>query len=141
MTLAPPFLSWTCLPFLILAHTLVLAPSQPPACSHRRDWDRMQRVLEYMQARLDQELPLTALAAVAQMSPYHFSRLFRQSTGLSPHQYILQQRIAWATRLLVEPQLSVAAIAKRVGFASQAHFTTIFRRWLGTTPRQYRQQR
>jgi AraC family transcriptional regulator len=102
---------------------------------------RLRRVLEYMQAHLDQELSLTALAAVAQMSPYYFSRLFKQSTGLSPHQYILQQRITWATRLLVEPQLSVAAIAYRVGFASQAHFTTIFRRWVGTTPRQYRQQR
>jgi AraC family transcriptional regulator len=102
---------------------------------------RLQRVLEYMQAHLDQELSLAALAAVAQMSPYYFSRLFKQSTGLSPHQYILQQRIAWAMRLLVEPQVSVAAIAYRVGFANQAHFTTIFRRWVGTTPRQYRQQR
>jgi AraC family transcriptional regulator len=102
---------------------------------------RLRRVLEYMQAHLDQELSLAALAAVARMSPYYFSRLFKQSTGLSPHQYILQQRIAWATRLLVEPQLSVAAIAYRVGFASQAHFTAIFRRWVGTTPRQYRHQR
>jgi AraC family transcriptional regulator len=102
---------------------------------------RLRRVLEYMQAHLDQELSLAALAAEAQMSPYYFSRLFKQSTGLSPHQYFLQQRIAWAMRLLVEPQLSVAAIACRVGFASQAHFTTIFRRWVGTTPRQYRRQR
>jgi len=102
---------------------------------------RLRRVLEYMQSHLDQELSLAALAAVAQMSPYYFSRLFKQSTGLSPHRYILQQRIAWATQLLVEPQLSVAAIAHRVGFASQAHFTTIFRRWMGSTPWQYRQQR
>jgi AraC family transcriptional regulator len=102
---------------------------------------RLRRVLEYMQTHLDQELSLAALAAVAQMSPYYFSRLFKQSTGLSPHRYILQQRMAWATQLLVEPQLSVAAIAHRVGFTSQAHFTTIFRRWMGTTPRQYRQER
>jgi AraC family transcriptional regulator len=101
---------------------------------------RLQRVLEYMQTHLDQELSLAALGAVAQMSPYYFSRLFKQSTGLSPHQYILQQRIAWATRLLADPQLSVAAIAHRVGFPSQAHFTNIFRRWAATTPRQYRQQ-
>jgi AraC family transcriptional regulator len=102
---------------------------------------RLQRVLEYMQAHLDQEVSLAALAAVGQMSPYYFSRLFKQSTGLSPHQYVLQQRIAWATRLLAEPRLSVAAIAYRVGFASQAHFTAIFRRWVGTTPQQYRRQR
>jgi AraC family transcriptional regulator len=102
---------------------------------------RLQRVLEYMQAHLDQELSLAALAAMAQMSPYYFSRLFKQSTGLSPHQYVLQQRVEWAKRLLAEAQLSIADIAHHVGFASQAHLTMVFRQWVGTTPRQYRHQR
>jgi AraC family transcriptional regulator len=128
----------------IAVHLLQHYAVRPPQLRSYRDGlpqARLRLVLEYMQAHLDHELSLTALAAVAQMSPYYFSRLFKQSTGLSPHQYILQQRIALATRLLGEPQLSVAAIAYRVGFASQAHFTTIFHRWVGATPRQYRQQR
>jgi AraC family transcriptional regulator len=94
-----------------------------------------------MHAYLDHELSLTALAAVAQMSPYYFSRLFKQSTGLSPHQYILQQRVEWAKRLLADARLSIAAVAQRVGFASQAHLTTAFRQRVGVTPRQYRHQR
>jgi AraC family transcriptional regulator len=102
---------------------------------------RLRRVLEYIQEHLDCDLPLAALAAVAQMSPYYFSRLFKQSTGLSPHQYILQQRIEWAKRLLADVRLPIAAIAYRVGFPSQAHLTKIFRRWVGTTPQQYRQRR
>jgi AraC family transcriptional regulator len=129
----------TALAVHLLQHYAV-CPPQPRSCHVGLPPARLQRVLEYIQAHLDQELSLAALARIAQMSPYYFSRLFKQSTGLSPHQYILHQRIAWATRLLVEPQLSVAEIAYRIGFASQAHFTTIFRRWMGTTPRQYRQQ-
>ena len=75
------------------------------------------------------------------MSPYYFSRLFKQSTRLSPHQYIIQQRIEWAKRLLADARLPIAAIAYSIGFPSQGHFTKTFRRWVGTTPRQYRQQR
>ena len=90
---------------------------------------------------LVQELSLTALAAVAQMSPYYFSRLFKQSTGLSPHQYVLQQRVEWAKRLLAEARLSITDVAQRVGFASQAHLTLVFRQRVGATPRQYRHQR
>jgi AraC family transcriptional regulator len=101
----------------------------------------LRRVLEHMQEHLAQDLSLAELAGMVQMSPYYFSRLFKQSTGLSPHQYILQQRIEWAKRLLADARLPIAATAYHVGFASQAHFTKIFRQWVGTTPRQYRQQR
>jgi AraC family transcriptional regulator len=102
---------------------------------------RLRRVREYMQAHPDQELSLVVLAAVAQMSPYYFSRLFKQSTGLSPHQYVLQQRVEWAKRLLADARLSIAAVAQRVGFASQAHLTLVFRQRVGATPRHYRHLR
>jgi AraC family transcriptional regulator len=102
---------------------------------------RLQRVLEYMQAHLDQELSLAALASIAQMSPYYFSRLFKQSTGLSPHQYLLRQRIERAKELLAGPRCRTAEVSDALGFPHQSHFTTTFHRWVGTTPRQYRQQR
>jgi AraC family transcriptional regulator len=102
---------------------------------------RLQRVLEYIQAHLDQELSLAALASIAQMSPYYFSRLFKQSTGLSPHQYLLRQRIERAKELLAGPRCRIAEVSDTLGFPHQSHFTTTFHRWVGTTPRQYRQQR
>jgi AraC family transcriptional regulator len=130
----------TALAIHLLQHYTV-RPPQMPTYHGGLPQARLRRVLEYIQAHLDQELSLAALAAMAQMSPYYFSRLFKQSTGLSPHQYVLQQRVEWAKRLLAEAQLSIADIAHHVGFASQAHLTMVFRQWVGTTPRQYRHQR
>jgi AraC family transcriptional regulator len=94
-----------------------------------------------MQAHLDQELSLTALAAVAQMSPYYFSRLFKQSTGLSLHQYLLHQRVERAKHLLADPRRRIADVSQEVGFAAQSHFTTVCRTLVGTTPRTYQRQR
>jgi AraC family transcriptional regulator len=102
---------------------------------------RLRRVLEYMQAHLDQELSLAALAAVAQMSPYYFSRLFKQSTGLSPHQYLLHQRVERAKHLLSDPRHKIAEVSDALGFPHQSHFTATFRALVGMTPRAYQRQR
>jgi AraC family transcriptional regulator len=130
----------TALAIHLLQHYTV-RPLQMPSYHGGLPQARLRLVLEHMQAHLDHELSLAALAAVAQMSPYYFSRLFKQSTGLSPHQYILQQRVEWAKRLLADARLSITDVAQRVGFASQAHLTMVFRQRVGTTPRQYRRQR
>jgi AraC family transcriptional regulator len=129
----------TALAVHLLQHYTVWPP-QMPTYHGRLPQARLRRVLEYMQAHLDRELSLAELAAVVQMSPYYFSRLFKQSTGLSPYQYVLQQRVEWAKRLLAEARLPIAAVAQRVGFASQAHLTMVFRQRVGATPRQYRHQ-
>jgi AraC family transcriptional regulator len=100
---------------------------------------RLRRVFDYMQAHLGEELSLRQLAAVVQLSPHHFAVRFKQSTGVAPHQYLLRQRIATAQQWLAEPRLSVAEIAYRLGFSSQAHFTTMFRKHVGATPGAYRQ--
>jgi AraC family transcriptional regulator len=101
---------------------------------------RLRRVLEYMHVHLDQELSLTALAAVAQMSPYHFSRLFKQSTGLSPHQYLLHQRVESAKHLLADPRRKIAEVSDALGFPHQSHFTATFHTLVGITPGEYRRQ-
>jgi AraC family transcriptional regulator len=58
------------------------------------------------------------------MSPYYFSRLFKQSTGLSPHQYLLHQRGERAKHLLADPRRRIADVSQEVGFAAQSHFAT-----------------
>jgi AraC family transcriptional regulator len=93
-----------------------------------------------MRAHLDEELTLERLAGETGFSPYHFARLFRQTTGQTPHQFVLGERIRRAQALLSGTDQPLAAIAVESGFASQSHFTQVFRRQLGCTPGQYRRE-
>ena len=99
---------------------------------------RVRRVTEYIEQNLDKELRLTELAALVYMSPFHFARLFKCSTGAPPHQFVIRQRIARASAFLAQPELSIAEISRRVGFRTPSHFTTAFRRVSGVTPSGYR---
>jgi AraC family transcriptional regulator len=99
---------------------------------------RLRRVAEYIQQNLDKDLSLAELAAVAYMSPYHFARLFKDSTGVPPHRFVVRQRIARARGVLASPELSIAQVSRMVGFRTPSHFTTVFRRVLGITPGAYR---
>jgi AraC family transcriptional regulator len=76
-------------------------------------------------------------SAVAHLSPYQFARLFKTSTGLPPHQYVIARRIDRAKRLLREDDLSLAQVAARVGFWDQGHFTHHFKRLVGVTPKRF----
>lgn len=100
---------------------------------------QLKRVMDFVQEHLHQDLSLEALARQTGFSPYHFARLFRQTTGESPHQFVLRQRIERAQRLLKERHVPLAHIALETGFANQSHFTQVFKRHLGLTPRAYRQ--
>jgi AraC family transcriptional regulator len=99
---------------------------------------KLRRVIVYINGALDQELSLSGLAAVAQMSVAHFARLFKQATGSTPHHYILIRRIERAKRLLTESELPLSEVGQRVGLADQSHFTAVFRKYVGTTPRAHR---
>jgi len=99
---------------------------------------RLRRVTEYIQQNLDKDLTLAELAAVVYMSPYHFARLFKYSTGVPPHRFVVGQRIAHARASLATPELSIAQISRRVGFRTASHFATVFRHALGITPGAYR---
>ena len=100
---------------------------------------KLQQVTEYINEHLHQDVRLIDLAAIAQMSSYHFLRLFKQSLGVTPHQYILQSRIEKAKYLLQQSELSIAEIAVRVGFCDQSHLTRYFKRIVGVTPKQFLQ--
>jgi AraC family transcriptional regulator len=99
---------------------------------------RLRRVTEYIEQNLDKELTLAELAAVVCMSRWHFARLFKCSTGVPPHRFVIRQRIARARGVLTTPELSIAQVSRLVGFRTPSHFTTVFRRVLGVTPRAYR---
>jgi AraC family transcriptional regulator len=101
---------------------------------------RLNRVLEYIAAKLQDDMSLSALAGIAGMNLYHFSRLFKQSTGFSPHRYVLEQRIRRGQQLLRTSDMTVLEASVRSGFADQGHFTKVFRRFAGVTPTEYRAQ-
>jgi AraC family transcriptional regulator len=98
----------------------------------------LTRVLDYIGTNLGRDLTITELAAVANMSPHHFSLRFKRAVGVTPHQWVLRTRVREAGRLLRAQSMSVAEVALALGFASQTHFTDVFRRATGTTPRNYR---
>jgi AraC family transcriptional regulator len=98
-------------------------------------------VKEYINNHLHQNLKLEKIAAIAQLSPYHFLRLFKQSMGITPHQYILQCRLNQAKHLLQHSELSIVEIATRTGFCDQSHLTRYFKRMMGATPKQLLQSR
>ena len=98
----------------------------------------VRRVTQYIRENLRRELRIAEISAVVHMSPFHFARLFKRSAGVSPHQFVLQQRIEQATILLTAPTPPVAEVARLVGFGTPSHFAAAFRRMTGTTASIYR---
>jgi AraC-like DNA-binding protein len=99
---------------------------------------RLKRVREYIETHLDDRLTLSDLAGVACLSPYHFSRSFKQAVGVGPQRYVMQRRLERAKTLVRRSSQPLALIAQEVGFTDQSHLTTIFRREIGMTPGRYR---
>ncbi|QEW08021.1 helix-turn-helix domain-containing protein [Nitrincola iocasae] len=99
----------------------------------------LKRIQEYIETYLDQPLLLRDLAEQACLSEYHFSRMFSQSLGIAPHQYVLQRRLRRAEQLLQNSPLSLTEIAQQCGFSSSSHFSNRFRQSRGMPPSQLRQ--
>lgn len=96
---------------------------------------QLRQVIEYIYDHLDQGLTLAELAAVVQMSPNYFVSLFKQSMGLTPHQYVIYCRVEQAKNLLQQGELTIVEIANSLGFAHQSHLNYHFKRLVGITPK------
>ena len=99
---------------------------------------KLRTIQEYVESHLDHDLGLGQLAALAQMNVDSFLRAFRQRTGMTPHRYVLRQRVLRAQALLRVPAIGIGEVSARCGFRAQASFTRAFHRITGTTPRDYR---
>jgi AraC family transcriptional regulator len=99
---------------------------------------RLRRAIEFMSDNCGRELTLAEIASAAYLSEFHFARLFKKITGLTPHAYLASLRVERARRLLAETDLSIVEIGALVGYASQSHFTKVFREATAMTPRAFR---
>lgn len=116
-------------------------------CSHKAETKldtgglpkyKLRQVIDYINSHLENNLTLPELAMVVNISPNYFANLFKQSTGLTPHQYVMKSRIEKAKQLLRYQQLTLVEVCYQVGFQNQSHFTRIFRQYTNTTPKAYR---
>lgn len=100
----------------------------------------LDRVIEYIESHLNRDLSLAKMSELTNLSEYYFCRMFKASTGVSPHQYVIKMRIERAKLLIQQRNIPLADIALQVGFANQSHFNRHFKRMIGVTPRQFQNQ-
>ena len=109
-----------------------------PTPSNRLSREKLQRVRDYIEAHLDDRLTLADLAGVACLSPFHFSRSFKQAVGIGPQRYVIERRIERAKTLMRRTRQPLALIALEAGFTDQSHLTQVFCRATGMTPGRFR---
>jgi AraC family transcriptional regulator len=95
-------------------------------------------VIDFIEDNLTDDIGLEDLATLINMSPACFTKQFKHTTGLPPHQYLIQQRVERAKELLSVSTLSIAEVSQTVGFFDQSHLVRHFKYWVGVTPRDYR---
>ena len=95
---------------------------------------RLKQVLDYIEAHLGQLCHLSDLAQTASMRPFYFARLFKNTMGVSPHNYVTMRRIERAKAMLCRSHISVLEIGIRVGYLDPKHFRVVFRREVGVSP-------
>ena len=122
--------------YLRQAHNIVSLP--PPAVRGGLAPWQLRQAKQILISRLDEPISLAELARACKLSPGHFARAFRQTTGQPPHRWLMVQRIEKAKQLLVESTLSLAQIAQKCGFADQSHFTRVFAQLIQSSPGHWR---
>jgi AraC family transcriptional regulator len=99
---------------------------------------RLRKVEDYVRAHLAENISIERLAELAELSPFHFSRVFKDSTGMTPLQFVIRERMLRARQLIRETSGSLIEIALEVGYTSPSHFAEVFRRTVGMPPSEFR---
>jgi AraC-like DNA-binding protein len=115
-------------------------PARRPSAAFGISPRNLVSVVAHIRTNLHRPLDVNKLSELAAMSPSHFSKLFKISTGVSPHQFILLERVDRSKQLLRDSSAKIVDIAFAVGFETQAHFTTVFGNLVGMTPMQFRRK-
>lgn len=102
--------------------------------------EAVRQAEHYLREHFHERVDLAQLARVVHVSPFHLHRLFRQATGTTPHEFVVDLRLQRSRELLARTELAVVDIATAVGFRSASHFANTFKRRFGVTPRQFRRQ-
>ena len=121
----------------LLEHYSTSRPSLSGCTPGKLPRYKLQQTIDYIYAYLDRDLRLKDLSNVVQMSPNYFAQLFKQTTGITPHQYVIRCRIERAKELMRQGKLPLAEIATQVGFVDQSHLNRHFKRLVGVTPKTY----
>lgn len=123
---------------LLASHTGTPTNYQPP--SGGLSPSALRRAMERLHSENDTDVSLAALASDAGISRFHFCRAFKESTGLSPHSWLRQHRLAQAKAMLRDPSMPIVFIAAELGYGSQTAFAAAFRRLTGETPTDWRRR-
>jgi AraC family transcriptional regulator len=99
---------------------------------------QLRKVQDYVTGHLAEDLSVETLASLVELSPFHFSRVFKQTTGMSPLQFATGERVSRAQQLIRETSRSLIEIGSEVGYANPSHFGKVFRRFVGVTPTEFR---
>jgi AraC family transcriptional regulator len=99
---------------------------------------RLRKIEDYVRPNLAESISIEKLADLAELSPFHFSRVFKQATGMTPLQFVTRGRMLQAQRLIRETSRTLIEIALEVGYTSPSHFAQVFRRMVGVTPTEFR---
>ena len=99
---------------------------------------QLRKVTDYVSEHLAEEISVDALAELVELSPFHFSRVFKQATGMSPLQFATRERVTLAQQLIRETSRSLIEIGLEVGYTSPSHFAKVFRRVTGVAPNEFR---
>ena len=99
---------------------------------------RLRKIEDYVHAHVSESISIDSLAELAELSPFHFSRVFKQATGMTPLQFVTRERMLQAQQLIRETSRSLIEIALEVGYTSPSHFAQVFRRTVGMAPTEFR---
>ena len=125
----------------LVAHADARAKTQTgTATAKPLEPSRLKRVIDYIDAHLDEVIAMPDLARVACLSQHHFARVFRAATNMSPHAYVTHRRIERAQHLLIRTDTPLVQVALMCGFGTQAHFSTVFKKHIGIPPKRFRME-